>query len=106
MAKKEKDTFVVLTHHYQKSKTQPGKVEVHETCNLVDRVKDNLTISATCIINVTQKTVVKNRAGGTGDEDYQNLVDYLVITYPEQFKAIKYDDTAGDTSEPGIPSDS
>lgn len=101
---KQKDTFVVLTHNYIKSNTQPGKVEVHETCNLVDRVKDDLTISATCIINVTQKQVVKNRTGGKSDQDYANLVDYLVKTYPDQFKAINYNESDADTSESGIPS--
>lgn len=105
MGKREKDTFVVLTHNYIKSKTQPGKVEVHETCNLVDRVKYDLTISATCIINVTQKQVVKNRTGGKTDEDYANLVNYLIKTYPDQFKAINYNESEADTSEPGIPSD-
>jgi hypothetical protein len=101
-----KDTFVVLTHTYIKSRTQPGKLEVHETCNLVDRVKDDLTISATCIINVTQKQVVKNRTGGKSDQDYANLVDYLVKTYPDQFKAIDYNESEADTDNPGIPNDS
>ena len=99
MSKRTKDTFVVLTHSFVPSKQNKDKWEVHEVCNLVDKVKDNLTISATCIINITQKTVVKNRAGGKGDAEYHDLVDYLVKTYPDQFKAIGYGDEIGDSQQ-------
>jgi tRNA splicing ligase len=99
MGNREKDTFVVLTHNYIPQKKDRSKWEVHEVCNIVDSVKSSLTISATCIINITKKTVVKNRAGGHSDDDYHSLVDYLVKTYPDQFKAIGYDDTIGNTQE-------
>tara|TARA_B100000929_G_C15330981_1_gene360644 strand:+ start:156 stop:434 length:279 start_codon:yes stop_codon:yes gene_type:complete len=91
MAKKEKDVFVVLEHAYIKSKEHKDKWEVREVCNVVDNLKTRLTTSATCIINITQKTVVKNRAGGNTDEDYNNLIKYLTDTYPDQFKQIGYE---------------
>lgn len=90
MAKKGKDVFVVLQHNYVKSKQHEDKWEVHEICNIVDNLKTRLTSSATCIINITQKSVVKNRAGGSTDEDYHNLINYLLETYPDQFKQIGY----------------
>ena len=90
MPKKEKDTLVVLTHRYQRSKQHKDKWEVHETCDVVDRVKTNMYTSATCIVNITQKKVEKNRAGGKGDADYDNLIKYLLDTYPDQFKQIGF----------------
>ena len=99
MPKKEKDVYVVLQHNYIKSKEHQDKWEVHEVCNIVDSLKTRLTASATCILNITKKTVVKNRAGGSSDEDYHNLVGYLLETYPDQFKEIGYNNPlSGDFS--------
>lgn len=98
MAKKEKDVFVVLQHNYKKSKEHNDKWEVHEICNVVDRVSRNAMSSATCIINITKRTIEKNRAGGYTDEDYHNLVKYLTETYPQQFKEIGYDGSGQGTA--------
>lgn len=87
---REKDVFVVLQHNYIKSKEHKDKWEVHEICNIVDSLKTKHLRAATCVINLTKRSIVKNRAGGTSDNDYHSLVSYLVDTYPDQFKEIGY----------------
>lgn len=80
--KKNLGLFVVLTHTYAPSKEQPGKWAITETCDFVDRIKNNMMESASIILDVANKSFVKCRSAGA---TFEEIDKHLKETYEKEY---------------------
>lgn len=82
---KKKKAYVIFTHHFLPSKKYKDKHEAHEVCEFVEYLKNRQIDSATAIVELVEKKLVKNRVQTLGFDDY---IEYLYKSYPDKMKAI------------------
>jgi hypothetical protein len=84
-----KGVYVVLTHRYTPVAKGPdaGKMQVHETCEFVDRIKDRHTIEATIIMDVANRKLVKNRAREQG-ATFEDMEKHMIKSYGDKYRTL------------------
>jgi hypothetical protein len=84
-----KGVYVILTHRYSPVNEGPdkGKMQVHETCEFVDRIKDRHTIEATVIMDVENRKLVKNRAREQG-ATFEDMEQHMIKSYGHKYRTL------------------
>ena len=80
--KKEK-YFIVLTHTYTPMPGQKNRHEVQEKCEFVTRVSNSHLSSATVVIDVVNKSFVKNRIK---DSTYEQFESHISKQHPREWE--------------------
>lgn len=87
MTQKRSKAFIILTHTYKPVTQGPdkGKVQVHESCQFVKYVKTKHLQSASVIMDVMNRILIKNAAREKG-ADYDDIEDHMIKGYANKYK--------------------
>ena len=85
---KRSKAFVILVHTYKPVTRGPdkGKVQVHESCHFVKSVKTKHLQTASVIMDVTNRILIKNAAREKG-ADYDAIEEHMIKGYADRYKA-------------------
>lgn len=101
-----KNVFIVLTHSYSPSRSEPGKWEVSENCEFVSILKNRHFDRASLILDIRKERIVKSRET---DGTYQQFLSYVTENYPDHMSELnsKYfaDTPVGETVTSEIDSE-
>jgi len=82
----KRNIYIVITHSKSPVKSDPEKTNIAETCEFVDRIKNEHIKSATVILNYTERTIEKNREKqGT----FNDFLRYVNEKYPDQMAELR-----------------
>lgn len=87
MTHKYSKAFIILTHTYQPVTQGPdkGKVQVHESCEFVKSVKTKHLQTASIIMDVVKRELIKNAAREKG-ADYDDIEAHMIKGYADKYK--------------------
>lgn len=87
MANTYSKAFIILTHTYKPVTRGPekGKVQVHESCEFVKSVKTKHLQSASIIMDVVKRELIKNAAREKG-ADYDDIEAHMIKGYADKYK--------------------
>lgn len=87
MTHKYSKAFIILTHIYRPVTQGPnkGKVQVHESCEFVKSVKTKHLQTASIIMDVVKRELIKNAAREKG-ADYDNIEAHMIKGYADKYK--------------------
>lgn len=79
--------FIILSHSYKPVTEGPdkGKVQVHESCEFVKNVKTKHLQSASVIMDVVKRELIKNAAKEKG-ADYDAIEEHMIKGYADKYK--------------------
>jgi len=78
--------YIILTHYYTPMKDDPTKHNVTEKCEFVTDIKNRHESNATVIIDVINKTFVKNRVR---ESSYNDFIAHIEKTHPNEYGEFK-----------------
>ncbi len=87
MTHRKSKAFIILTHTYKPVTHGPdkGKVQVHESCEFVKYVKTRHLQSASVIMDVVKRELIKNAAREKG-ADYDDIENHMIKGYADKYK--------------------
>jgi len=87
VAQKRSKAFIILTHTYKPVTQGPnkGKVQVSESCEFVKYVKTRHLQTASVIMDVVKRELIKNAAREKG-ADYDDIEAHMIKGYADKYK--------------------
>jgi len=81
-----KGYYIVLTHSYTPMAGDPSKMNCTEKCEFVDDIKNRMLTSASAILDVERKEMVKNRVR---ESTYAQYIEHVEKTHPGEYAEFK-----------------